>query len=223
MSFSIAIDGPAGAGKSTIAKMVSIKKGFLYIDTGAMYRTCALKALRNGISVTDNEKIEKMLYNTKIYFEDNENKNPKIMLDGEDVSDLIRTPQISKAASDISALKSVREKMVFLQRQIANNRDVVLDGRDIGSYVLPNATLKIFLTASIDERARRRFNEMTDKDITFEEVKKDIQYRDYNDSHRKIAPLIKAEDAILLDTTDLEIDESVDKVLALVNEACLEK
>lgn len=214
----IAIDGPAGAGKSTIAKIISKKLGIIYLDTGAMYRAVALKAINEGINTRDAAALEKLAQNIdiSIIYQDSVQL---VLLDGNDVSGQIRTPEVSKGASDVSAVPAVRLKMVELQRNIAKNADVVMDGRDIGTFVLPDASLKIFLTASIDERAKRRYEEQLSKGmtgITLDEVKKDIEYRDKNDSERAFAPLSKAQDAIEVDTTNSSIDEVVSKIIFYV-------
>ncbi|HHX18499.1 MAG TPA: (d)CMP kinase [Clostridium sp.] len=212
---SIAIDGPAGAGKSTIAKLISKKLGILYLDTGAMYRAVALKAINENIDTLDEEKLSKLVENINIeivYSKDEQ----KIILDGEDVSSLIRTPEVSIGASNVATIPDVRIKMVELQRKISSESSVVMDGRDIGSYVLPNADVKIFLNADIKERAKRRYSEQLSKNITLEEVLKDIEYRDKNDSSRSFAPLIKASDAIEIDTTNMSIDEVVNTILGYV-------
>lgn len=224
MPFAIAIDGPAGAGKSTIAKRIAEKKDLIYIDTGAMYRACALKAIRLGLSCSDPENVGKMMKNTRIEFSAGKDGERKIILDGEDVSGLIRSPEVSKGASDISALVPVRLSMAELQREMAKGLNVILDGRDIGTYVLPDAELKIYLTASADERARRRFAEMTGRGgtpVTLEDVRKDIEYRDRNDSRRELAPLRKADDAVEIDTTGSSIDQVVEKIISLMVERCL--
>lgn len=225
MPYSIAVDGPAGAGKSTIARKVAELKALVYIDTGAMYRACALKAIRLGISCSDAVSVEKMMEDINIDFKgsDTNSIDRNIFLDGEDVSSLIRTPDVSKGASDISALSSVRIRMVELQRKMAEGYNVILDGRDIGTFVLPSADLKIFLTASADERARRRLDEMRAKgDIIsdFEDVKRDIEYRDHNDSNRSLAPLRKAEDAVEIDTTRMSIEQVVEAVCKLIVIKC---
>ena len=188
----IAIDGPAGAGKSTIAKLLAAKLGILYLDTGAMYRAVGLKALNTGVDISDAAAVEKMLADTKIDVKQ-EDGVQHIYLDGKDVSVDIRENRVSKAASDISAVPCVRYKMVELQREIAAKCDTVLDGRDIGTFVLPHAEHKIFLTASAEERAKRRYTELKAKgsDLTFEQIRDDILKRDYNDSHRALAPLKK--------------------------------
>jgi cytidylate kinase len=219
MSLAIAIDGPAGAGKSTIAKMIAGKRDLLYLDTGAMYRACALKAIRSCLSCKDAAKVEEMLEDTVISILFDQDHCQQIYLDGENVSTLIRTPEVSTGASDISAIPAVRRKMVDIQRDIAKDCDVIMDGRDIGTFVLPDAGVKIFLTASVEERARRRLLEFHQKgrnDVTFEEVKKEMEYRDYNDSHRDFAPLKKAEDAIEIDTTAKSIEEVVEEIIAVI-------
>ena len=214
---SIAIDGPAGAGKSTIAKIISKKLGILYLDTGAMYRAVALKAINENIDTLDDEKLSKLVENIDIeivYSKDEQ----KIFLDGKDVSSLIRTPDVSIGASNVATIPNVRIKMVELQRKISTENSVVMDGRDIGSYVLPNADVKIFLNADIKE-SKRRYSEQLSKNIeniTLEEVLKDIEYRDKNDSSRSFAPLTKASDAIEIDTTNMSIDEVVNTILGYV-------
>lgn len=213
----IAIDGPAGAGKSTIAKLLAAKLGILYLDTGAMYRAVGLKALNTGVDIADAAAVEKMLADTKIDVKQ-EGGVQHVYLDGKDVSVDIRENRVSKAASDISAVPCVRYKMVELQREIAAKCDTVLDGRDIGTFVLPNAEHKIFLTASAEERAKRRYAELKAKgsDLTFEQIKDDILKRDYNDSHRALAPLKKADDATEVDTTSMTIEEVTEKLCAII-------
>lgn len=216
----IALDGPAGAGKSTIARRLARELDILYLDTGAMYRAVGLKALRQGISVRSEADIARMLDDTRmdIVFK---NKEQHILLDGEDVSELIRTPQVSLAASDVSALPVVRLKLVELQREIAARQPLILDGRDIGSFVLPDARCKFFLTASEDERARRRLHDLRargDQQSTFEAIKQDISYRDRQDSQRSLAPLCQADDAILVDTTEMTIDEVVAAILDYIHQ-----
>lgn len=212
----IAIDGPAGAGKSTVAKAVAKKLGILYLDTGAMYRAMALKAMREGIDPNDKEQVLPLLEYTEIYAK-NIGGTQHTYLDGEDVSGLIRTPEISRGASDISAIPEVRIKLAQIQRNIAHTSDVVMDGREIGSYVIPECENKFYVTASVDERARRRLLELKEKGrdngMTVEDMAKDIAERDYNDSHRAFAPLLRLPEAILIDTTDLTIDEAVNAVL----------
>lgn len=213
----IAIDGPAGAGKSTIAKLLAAKLGILYLDTGAMYRAVGLKALNTGVDISDAAAVEKMLADTKIDVTQ-ENGVQHVYLDGNDVSSAIRENAVSKAASDISAVPCVRYKMVELQRGIASRCDTVLDGRDIGTFVLPNAEYKIFLTASAEERAKRRYAELKAKGstLTLEQIKDDIVKRDYNDSHRTLAPLKKADDATEVDTTAMSIDDVVGRIYAII-------
>ena len=215
----IAIDGPAGAGKSTVARSISKTMGIIYLDTGAMYRAVALKALNSGLDTKNEESIASLVedIDIKIRYRDGEQR---IFLDGKDVSELIRTPGVSRGASDVSAIPAVRIKLVELQRSIAEENDVVMDGRDIGTYVLPNARYKFFLTASLEERAKRRYNELLAKgmeDSTLDEVMKDISYRDKNDSSRAFAPLSKAEDAVEIDTTGMNRQEVVEKVLSYLN------
>lgn len=212
----IAIDGPAGAGKSTVARAVAKKLGILYLDTGAMYRAMALKVMREGIDPNDKEQVLPLLECTEIYAK-NIGGTQHTYLDGEDVSGLIRTPEISRGASDISAIPDVRIKLAQIQRNIAHTSDVVMDGREIGSYVIPECENKFYVTASVDERARRRLLELKEKGrdngMTVEDMAKDIAERDYNDSHRAFAPLLRLPEAILIDTTDLTIDEAVNAVL----------
>lgn len=212
----IAIDGPAGAGKSTVARAVAKKLGILYLDTGAMYRAMALKAMREGIDPNDKEQVLPLLECTEIYAK-NIGGTQHTYLDGEDISGLIRTPEISRGASDISAIPDVRIKLAQIQRNIAHTSDVVMDGREIGSYVIPECENKFYVTASVDERARRRLLELKEKGrdngMTVEDIAKDIAERDYNDSHRAFAPLLRLPEAILIDTTDLTIDEAVNAVL----------
>ena len=212
----IAIDGPAGAGKSSISKAVAKRLGIIYVDTGAMYRACALYAIKNGIPVNE-ENLKDRLDDIKIELKYTD-EGQRIFLGGDDVSEEIRKPEVSIGASDIATIPVVRLKLVDMQREIAANNSVIMDGRDIGTYVLPNADVKIYLTASVEERARRRVLEMKEKgmEADFEEVKRDIAYRDKNDSERVFAPLRQAEDATLLDTTELSFDEVIEKVLDLV-------
>ncbi len=211
----VAIDGPAGAGKSTVAKLVARRLGWLYLDTGAMYRAAGLKALRLGIAPGDRERIPAMIADTdvEIRFADGAQR---VLLDGEDVTGLIRTPDVSVAASDVSAVPAVRLRMVELQRRIAAVHDVVMDGRDIGTYVLPDASCKVFLSASLEERTRRRVLDLEERgavDVDPDAVRRDIEYRDYNDAHRALAPLAQAEDAFLVDTTGMTVDQVVEAVL----------
>ena len=220
MSFAIALDGPAGAGKSTIAKRIAAQLGILYLDTGAMYRAIGLKALRQGISAKDEALVSAMLSETDldIRFVDG---TQQVWLDGENVSDAIRTPEASLAASDVSTLPVVRRHLVDLQRGIAKRQSMILDGRDIGTYVLPDAPHKFFLTASLAERAHRRLLDLQARGnttATLDEVQADIAYRDNQDSQRSFAPLKQADDAILVDTTTLTIDEVVATILNLIQQ-----
>lgn len=213
--FAIALDGPAGAGKSTIARKVAEHYGILYLDTGAMYRAMGWKALNTGISPQNDQAVEFMLCKTKldVKFEEGEQH---VFVDDIDVSDLIRTPEMSKAASDISALSCVRKHLVELQRQLAASRPLVIDGRDIGTYVLPDAPWKFFLTATAEERAQRRLLQLRakgDAKTTLEQVVEDINYRDKQDSTREVAPLRQADDAILLDTTHLSIEQVIAAII----------
>ena len=219
MDMIIAIDGPSGAGKSTVAKILAQKLNIVYLDTGAMYRAMGLKALNSGVDPSDAVEVEKLLSSTEIDVK-NIDGTQRVYLDGADVSTLIREHRVSKAASDISAIPCVRFAMVELQRKIASQKDTVLDGRDIGTFVLPNADNKFFLTASADERANRRYKELIAKgeECTFEKIKQDIITRDYNDSHRALAPLKKADDAVEIDTTDMTIDEVINKLISILGE-----
>lgn len=208
--FQIAIDGPSGAGKSTVAKLIASKLGIDYIDTGAMYRACGLKMLRNGIPMVEDETLKKMLKETDIDID-----HGRIMLDGEDVTGLIRTQEVSKAASDCSAFKTVREKMVELQKEMGAKKSVIMDGRDICKVVLPQAEYKYFITATPEERAKRRYLELKEKgnEAPFEQILKEVNERDYNDSHRKVDPLSCQPDAEMLDTTDMTVDEVVNYII----------
>lgn len=219
MDMKIAIDGPAGAGKSSIAKLAAGELGFIYIDTGAMYRASALYAIENGIKITAESFTEEILDKIKIdirYDEDGQ----RIFLCGKDVTKRIREADVSIGASNIAVIPAVRLKLVDLQRELAKGNNVIMDGRDIGTYVLPDAELKIYLTASVEERAMRRLKELKEKGQTadFEQVKKDISYRDKNDSEREFAPLKKADDAVLVDSTDMTIDEVKERILELAKE-----
>ncbi len=213
----IAIDGPAGAGKSTISKKVAKELGFVYIDTGAMYRTVGLKAVRSGIDTKDCEGVSSILPTLDIDIR-HEGVEQHIYLDGENVSDKIRTPEISMAASNVSAISEVRVALVDMQRKLAENHNVVMDGRDIGTFVLPDAEIKIFLTASVEARAKRRYDELIEKgeNVKLEDVKKEMEIRDYNDSHREVSPLKIAEGATVIDTSDLTLEESIQKVTEFV-------
>lgn len=216
--FNIAIDGPAGAGKSSIARAAAANLGFIYVDTGALYRTVALAALKQGLKAEDKEEIIALLpaIEVSMGFVDGEQR---VFLNGEDVSEAIRLPEVSAAASTVSAIPEVRQFLFDLQRDMAKSNDVLMDGRDIGTVVLPDAQLKIFLTATPEERARRRYEQIKDKsDVTYEEVLNDLNQRDYQDSHREIAPLKQADDAVLLDTTNMSFDEVVKAIEDLAKE-----
>ena len=214
MSINIAVDGPAGAGKSSIARAVAEEIGYIYVDTGALYRSIALYSIENKL---DNESLVNSLdkINIRLEFID---KCQHVFLNDNDVSDKIRTPEVSMGASKVSAIPEVREFLFGLQKKIAAENNIIMDGRDIGTVVLPDADLKVFLTASAEERANSRFKEMTDSSISYEQVLEDIKQRDYNDMHRDIAPLKQAEDAVLLDTTGMTIEEVKQKLKALIDE-----
>lgn len=213
----IAIDGPSGAGKSTISKLLAKKLNITYLDTGAMYRTVALYCIRNNVSILDPIAVESILDNINISYTGSA-LDKHICLNGEDVSLAIREHQISKAASDVSKIKAVRVFLVNMQRKIASESDVVLDGRDITSVVLPNAKYKFFLTASPEIRAQRRYEELKQKgqELPYEQILKDVIDRDYNDSTRKESPLIQTEDSILIDSSDKSIDEVVDFMMSYI-------
>ncbi len=220
MSIAIAVDGPAGAGKSTISKIAAKEMGFIYVDTGALYRTIAYAALLAKIKPEPSPQVDNLLKQIKIELTLNENKEQIVLLNGEDVSSKIRTPEISMIASAISAVPSVRDFLLELQRDIARNNNVIMDGRDIGTVVLPHAQIKIFLTASPEERAQRRYEEHILKglDVEYESILQDVVKRDYNDSHRKIAPLKPANDSIIIDTTGNTFEESVNLLIAVMKE-----
>lgn len=212
-NISIAIDGPAGAGKSTIAKIIAKIKKLTYIDTGAMYRAVTLKCIQEQVDLQDPSQVEAVLMDTKI-----ELIGDSIFLDGANVSEEIRCSEVNKRVSEVAKLTAVRKKMVEMQRTIADSQDVVMDGRDIGTFVLPHAAYKFFLTASIEERAKRRFEEQQQKGFStsFAEVKSEIENRDRIDTERDLSPLMQARDAILIDTTGLSIEEVVDKILSYI-------
>ncbi|MGE5582626.1 MAG: (d)CMP kinase [Bacillota bacterium] len=219
---SIAIDGPAGSGKSTIAKEVALKFGYVYIDTGAMYRAITLKALNNNIPLTDNRQLTSIAQKAKIRFayqHPEQGMTLRIILDEQDVTEEIRSLNVTNNVSVVSAVAGVREAMVALQQNMAKKGGVVMDGRDIGTVVLPKAELKIFLTASVAERSRRRWLELTAKGIAVDlkTLEEQIRQRDFYDSHREINPLRRAKDAILLDTTNLNIEQVVSKVVELAS------
>lgn len=213
-TINIAIDGPAGAGKSTIAKMVSAKLGYIYVDTGALYRTAALYITENNIP---DENIEKALESADISLKFIDGTQ-RVFLGGRDVSELIRTPEISMAASRTSAVPAVRAYLFETQKKIARENNVIMDGRDIGTVVLPDAEVKIFLTASAEERANRRYKELAENPDCppYEDILKDIIQRDYQDMHRETAPLRQADDAVLVDTTNLDLEQSAEEIVRII-------
>lgn len=216
---SIAIDGPAAAGKSTVAKIIAQKLSYIYVDTGAMYRSLTWKALREQVDLENQNELYDLLKKTEIKLV-NEEKQQKVYVDGFDVSEEIRRPDVTKHVSIVSKHELVRKEMVRRQQEIGKSGGVIMDGRDIGTHVMPNAEVKIFLLASVDERAERRHRENIEKGIesNLEQIKKDIAARDKLDTEREIAPLRKAEDAIEIDTTSLSIDEVAEKILAIIQE-----
>lgn len=217
MPYSIAIDGPAGAGKSTIAKAVARELGYVYIDTGAMYRAVGLFCLDQAIALTDEARVSEAVRDIDITIAYDEEGSQQVFLNGANVSTRIRTQQVGDAASTVSQYPTVREKMVKLQQSLAEHTSVVMDGRDIASKVLPNADTKIYLTASVEERARRRANELREKgelcDIA--EVEEEIRARDDRDMHRQHSPLIQVPEAVLVDSSTLTIDETIDRILEI--------
>ncbi|MFD1850503.1 (d)CMP kinase [Oceanobacillus bengalensis] len=216
-NIAIAIDGPAAAGKSTVAKIVAETLSYIYIDTGAMYRAVTLTALKHKVDLDDEEAILDLLLHTEIELTQKEKKQI-VLLDGFDVTNDIRTLQVTNNVSYVAKLPGVRKEMVKRQQALANNRGVVMDGRDIGTHVLPNAEVKIFLIASVEERAKRRYDENTQRGIesNMEVLKEEIEKRDLIDSKREASPLVKAEDGIELDTTSLSIKEVVERILTIV-------
>ena len=222
MSVAIAIDGPAGAGKSTIARMAAAELGFIYVDTGALYRAIGLAATRRGVTSKsfDSAPVIAMLPEISVALDFNESGEQVVLLGDEDVRAYIRTPEISMMASAVSAIPEVRAFLLELQRDMARRHNVIMDGRDIGTVVLPDAQLKIFLSASPECRARRRYDELVAKgsEVTFEEVLSDVIARDYADSHRDIAPLKPAEGAVIVDTSGEDLETSVNKLLSIMKE-----
>ncbi len=214
----VAIDGPAGAGKSTIARAVSEQLGFIYVDTGALYRAIALYAIRNGV-VDDDDAVTAMLDSTVVELKHADGCQ-LVYLNGEDVSSLIRTPEVSMGASKVSAIPEVRQFLLDLQRDIAKNNNVIMDGRDIGTVVLPNADVKIFLFATPECRAQRRYKELIEKgeSVSYEDVLNDVNQRDYNDSHREVAPLKPCDDSVMADTSELTFDQSVNLIIDIIKE-----
>ena len=217
---SIAIDGPAGAGKSTIARAIAERLGYIYVDTGALYRAVGLYATANGIETTDEAGVERLLMSAKVELRHDKSGTQRVYLNGYDVSEEIRRPEISMAASNVSALPAVRQFLFALQQNLAMEHNVVMDGRDIGTAVLPNAPLKVYLTASAHVRALRRWKELTEKGQTADlaKIEEDINERDYQDMHREHSPLVQAEDAVLVDSSEMTIDEVVEKILSLARE-----
>lgn len=215
MKINIAIDGPGAAGKSTISKLLAKELGYAYLDTGAMYRCCAHEAFVNNIDIENETALEKMMNEIKIDFD----ADGRVYLNDQDVSEVIRTNENGMRASKISQKPIVRKKLVDLQRKIASNKGYIMDGRDIGTVVLPNAELKIYLIASVESRAQRRYKEIIAKGLTadFDEISKDLIQRDYQDMNREVSPLKKADDAVEVDTSDMTIQEVVDCILSLIN------
>ena len=220
MSIAIAIDGPAGAGKSSLSKEVAKELSFIYVVTGALYRTIGLAASRKGLKKEDKAEIISMLNDIDVKLSFNDEGTQIVLLNGEDVSSFIRTPEASMFASAVSAIPEVRAFLLDLQRNMAKSDNVIMDGRDIGTVVLPDAKIKIFLTASPEKRAMRRHKENIEKgiDSTYEEVLKDVNQRDYQDSHREIAPLKPAEDSVLVDTSDYDFEGSKELLLKVIKE-----
>ena len=218
--YAIAIDGPSGAGKSSLARAVAAQFGFIYVDTGAIYRTVGLAAYRRGLDRHDENAVKAMLPELKIEMRYNEAGEQRMFLNGDDVSAEIREPEISICASDVSALPAVRAFLLEMQRHMAREHSVIMDGRDIGTVVLPQAELKIFLTASAKARAARRLLELRRKGIesSFEEVLRDIEYRDEQDTARAAAPLKKADDAVLVDTSDIDFEQSLARLCGIIEE-----
>lgn len=215
MSFNVAIDGPAGAGKSTIAKLVAKEMGYIYVDTGAMYRAIALDVLRQGIAPEDEVSIAQVCENVVVEIKYVDGAQ-QVLLNGENVTTMIREEAVGNMASATSVYSCVRSKLLSLQQELASKEDVIMDGRDIGTCVLPNAQVKIFLTASVETRANRRYKELQDKGVecNLQEIMKDIEDRDYRDMNREISPLKQAEDAILVDSSDMTIDEVVNCIVS---------
>jgi len=215
----IAIDGPAGAGKSTVARLCAKKLGFIYLDTGAIYRALTLKALNKNIDFHDHERLIQMSKDTQLAISNNQDGSAKILLDGEDVSRMIREPRVNQLVSVLARIKGVRQEMLALQRSIGRQGDSVVDGRDIGTIVFPRADKKFYLDADFAERAKRRFKELNEagSHASLEEVESDLRSRDNIDSSREFAPLKKADDAIYIDTTNMSIQEVVNTILKHIN------
>ena len=220
MIINVAIDGPAGAGKSTISRAAAKELGYIYIDTGALYRTVGLNAMRKGADINDPESVVATITDdlkVELRFIDGEQR---MFLNGEDVSDKIRTPEASSAASKVSAVPEVRKYLFDLQKDLAKNNNCIMDGRDIGTVVLPDAKVKIFLTASPEARAQRRYKELIEKgmDVKYDDVLADMIKRDYDDSHRAIAPLKQADDAVLADTSECTLEESIELIIKIIKD-----
>lgn len=217
MSINVAIDGPAGAGKSTIAKLAAKKKNFIYVDTGAMYRAMTLACIRKGLTADDEKEVIDTCNNVDVRLEYVDGEQ-HVLLNGENVNPYIRTEEVSQMTSAVSAFPKVREKLLELQREIAKKENVIMDGRDIGSNILPDADIKIYLTASVSTRARRRYLEQVEKgyDVKIEDIEKDIEERDYRDSHRECAPLTIAKGATVIDSSDMTIEEVVNKIIEMI-------
>ena len=220
MYIAIALDGPAGAGKSTIARRAAEALDFIYVDTGALYRAIGLAVSRAGVTPENQAAVEALLGEISVDLAFNESGSQIVLLNGEDVSSLIRTPEASMTASAVSAIPCVRAFLLDLQRGMAKKHNVIMDGRDIGTVVLPDAQVKIFLTASPEARAGRRYKELIEKgmDVRFEDILDDVNKRDYNDTHRETAPLKPAEDSVTVDTTELDFEQSVDKIISVIKE-----
>ena len=219
MAYNIAIDGPAGAGKSTIAKKVSANLGFVYVDTGAMYRAMAVYFLDNGIDTDNEEKVGKACNDVRIVIEYKDGAQ-QVILNGDNITGRLRTEEVGNTASKTAVYPEVRKKLVELQKELARTTDVVMDGRDIGTCVLPDAVCKIYLTASVETRALRRLNELQEKGMAadLEVIKKDIADRDYRDMNRDVSPLKQADDAVLVDSSDMGIEEVTEKIISIFKE-----
>lgn len=216
MGYNVAIDGPAGAGKSTIAKLVAKEKGYIYVDTGAMYRGMAIHFLKRGIAPEETKKIIDACSDAEVTIA-YENGVQQVYLNGENVTSMLRTEEVGNMASKTSPIPEVRAKLLELQRSLAREKDVIMDGRDIGTNILPDADVKIYLTASVETRAKRRYDELVEKGVScdFEEIAKDIQERDERDMNRETAPLKQAEDAVLVDSSEMSIEEVVETICGL--------
>ncbi len=220
MGFIVAVDGPAGSGKGTITKIVADRMNLVSIDTGAMYRCVALEMINKNIEIEELDKIKEILNEIKIELK-RESDIPKVYLNGKDVSRDIRTEGVTKLVSPVSKIKEVRDKLTQWQRKMGQSQDIIMEGRDIGTNVFPNANVKIYLDAKPEERAKRRFKQNQEEGITgmtYEEILENVKQRDFNDSHREIAPLKKADDAILVDSTELTIEQVVNRIIAIIEE-----